>query len=140
MKSTLTVPVEFGDTDPAATVFYPNFFRWYDAATWRLFLKVGLTLDALQNDFGLVGFPIIDVRSRFFKPVVFGDTVEISSRMTNWKRKTFDVMHEVRNNGELCAEATEVRCFAAPSKEDSQHIRAVPIPDEIKRRLIEGNS
>lgn len=140
MKSTLSVSVEFGDTDPAATVFYPNFFRWFDASTWRMFFNAGLTLDVLQNDFGLVGFPIVDVRCRFIKPVVFGGTVEIVSRMNNWKRKTFEVMHEVRGNGELYAEGVEVRCFAAPSNEDSQHIRAVRIPEEVKLRLIESNS
>ena len=39
MKSTFVVPVEFGDTDPATIVFYPHFFRWFDAGAWRLFAK-----------------------------------------------------------------------------------------------------
>ncbi|MDX1406456.1 MAG: hypothetical protein R3192_18130, partial [Woeseiaceae bacterium] len=63
MKSTYTVPVEFGDTDPATIVFYPHFFRWFDASAWRLFAKAGLTLPVLQNDFGLVGLPIAEARS-----------------------------------------------------------------------------
>jgi len=27
--------VEFGDCDPAQIVFYPNYFRWMDAASLR---------------------------------------------------------------------------------------------------------
>jgi len=55
MKSEFTVPVEFGDTDPAQIVFYPHFLRWFDASAWRLFAKAGLSLDVLQNEFGLIG-------------------------------------------------------------------------------------
>lgn len=140
MQSTLTVSVEFGDTDPAATVFYPNYFRWYDAAAWRLFIKAGFTLDVLKRDFGIVGHPIVDARSRFIKAVFFGDTIEIVSSITEWKRKTFEVRHEVLNKGELHAEGTEVRCLVSRVNEHSNQIRAVTIPDEIKRRLTEGDS
>jgi 4-hydroxybenzoyl-CoA thioesterase len=138
MKSTLSVSVEFGDTDPAATVFYPNFFRWFDASTWRLFFNAGLTLDVLKDDFGLIGAPIVDARSKFIKPLFFGDSIEIVSLITNWKRKTFDVMHEVRKDGELYAEGRETRCIVAPSRDDPKDFHAVTIPDEIKRRLIES--
>jgi 4-hydroxybenzoyl-CoA thioesterase len=140
MKSILNVTVEFGDTDPAATVFYPNFFRWFDASTWRLFINAGLTLDVLKSDYGVIGHPVVDARSKFIKAVFFGDTIEITSSITNWKRKTFDVMHEVRNNGELYAEGMEVRCLLAPSDENPKRFHAIMIPDEIKRRLIKGNS
>ena len=30
---TYTVRVEFGDCDPAGIVWFPNFFRWIDAAS-----------------------------------------------------------------------------------------------------------
>jgi 4-hydroxybenzoyl-CoA thioesterase len=139
MKSTITVQVEFGDTDPAAVVFYPNFFRWFDAAAWRLFINAGLSLDALKSEFGIIGHPIVDAKSKFIKPVFFGDTIEIFSSVKEWKPRTFEVSHEVRKDGELCAEGMEVRCLVAPTNDDPRHFRAVEIPDEIRRRVEEGN-
>lgn len=135
MKSTHIVPVEFGDTDPAAIVFYPNFFRWFDASAWRLFAKAGLTLDVFREEFGLIGVPIAEATSRFIKPLRFGDSIEITSYATAWKRKTFNLVHEVRREGELCAEGMEVRVCAELLQDGSQDIRAVLIPDAIRERL-----
>ena len=36
------VHVEFGDCDPAQIVYFPNFFRWFDAATFHFFRECGL--------------------------------------------------------------------------------------------------
>ena len=38
-----SVVVEWGDCDPAKIVFYPNFFRWMDAASWAFFAANGLS-------------------------------------------------------------------------------------------------
>ena len=135
MKSTFIVPVEFGDTDPATIVFYPHFFRWFDASAWRLFAKVGLTLDVLQKEFGLIGLPIAEAQSKFIKPARLGDTLEITSYVTNWKRKSFDVKHEVVNGGDRCAEGIETRVCARRREEDSHEFLAISIPEEIRKRF-----
>ena len=135
MKSTFVVQVEFGDTDPATIVFYPHFFRWFDAGAWRLFAKAGLTLDVLQNEFGLVGLPIAEAQSKFIKPARLGDTLEITSYISEWKRKTFNMVHEVRIDEELIAEGKEARVCAKKSADGS--MRAITIPEEIRKRLSE---
>ena len=38
----MTLTVGWGDCDPAGIVFYPNYFRWFDDASWRLFEAGGL--------------------------------------------------------------------------------------------------
>ena len=135
MKSTFVVPVEFGDTDPATIVFYPHFFRWFDASAWRLFARAGLTLDVLQNEFGLIGLPIAEAKARFIKPARLGDILEITSYVTRWKRKTFDMVHEVRIGGDLCAEGMETRVCARYCEDRSSDFVAAPIPEEVRRRL-----
>ena len=140
MKSTFVVPVEFGDTDPATIVFYPHFFRWFDASAWRLFAKAGLTLDVLQNEFGLIGLPIAEAKSKFIKPARLGDTLAITSYVTEWKRKTFDMVHEVRIEGDLCAEGMESRVCARYREDGSSKFLAAPIPEEIRRRLSASDS
>ena len=135
MKSKLVVTVEFGETDPAAIVFYPNFFRWFDASAWRLFVKADLSLGVMQEEFGLIGVPIAEANSRFIKPLRFGDSVEISTFATAWKTKTFKLVHEVRRNGELCAKGLEIRVCAKLREDGSGNIYAIPIPEEFRRRL-----
>ncbi len=88
-----------------------------------------------RDEFGLIGVPIAEATSKFIKPLRFGDSIEITSYVTSWQRKTFNLVHEVRRNGELCAEGLEIRVCAELLKDGSQGIRAVPIPDEIRQRL-----
>ena len=133
MKSKLIVTVEFGDTDPAQIVFYPHFFRWFDASAWHLFLTAGLTIEGLRDDFGLHGLPIVEANSKFIKPVRFTQTLEITSYVGTWNRRTFDVVHEVRKDGELCVEGFERRVCAQMN--DDKSMRAIEIPAEIRKRL-----
>ena len=37
-----TIQVEFGDCDPARIVWFPNFFRWIDAASRNFFVQCGV--------------------------------------------------------------------------------------------------
>ena len=46
--------VEWGDCDPADIVFYPNYFRWFDAASWNLFEVAGGGWDGIRRRFGPV--------------------------------------------------------------------------------------
>jgi 4-hydroxybenzoyl-CoA thioesterase len=39
---TYTARVEFGDCDPAGIVWFPNFFRWIDAASRHFFAECGV--------------------------------------------------------------------------------------------------
>ena len=83
----------------------------------------------------MIGAPIVDVQSTFISPLHFEDTIEITSYVSSWKRKTFELMHEVRRDGELCAKGVEVRVCAQRLEDGSGGIRAIPIPDEIRKRL-----
>ena len=135
MKSTIVVRVEFGDTHPATIVFYPHFFRWFDTSAWRLFANAGLTPDELQNEFGLIGLPIAEGQSKIVKPARLGDTLEITSHISQWKGKSFDVVHKVANGGDLCAEGVETRVCARHREDDSHEFLAISIPEDIRQRF-----
>lgn len=135
MKNEIEVRIEWGDSDPAGIVFYPNFFRWFDLATWHLLINAGLTHEVLRDEYGLLGCPIVDVRSRFHHPARFWDLARITSRVESWSRKTFQVAHELRIGDTLCVEGTEVRVCARPAPDRPAQIEAVPIPPEMRARI-----
>jgi len=133
LKTTHRVRVEFGDTDPARIVYYPNYFRWFENSAWRLLWKAGLTLDVLREEFGLLGLPIVNANAGFEKPSRFADVLEVTSYVGRWSEKSFEIFHEVRNDGDVCARGSEVRVCAAV--DDAGNMRALPVPAEIRRRL-----
>jgi 4-hydroxybenzoyl-CoA thioesterase len=138
------VRVEFGDCDPAGIVWFPNFFRWIDAASRHYFTQCGVPpWSELEARTGVLGTPLVDTRSRFVNTASYGDMLSVHAEVTEWRGKSF-VMHYriTRGEGEaamLIMTCEEVRIFASrrpPGEGASANgngIRAVSIPDDIRR-------
>ncbi len=132
------VRIDWGDCDPARIVFYPNYFRWFDQATSRLFESVGLPWSVLFRSGDITGLPLVSVKADFRTPSRYGDEIEIESHVSEWRRRTLVIKHLASNNGTLAVEAEEIRACVGPRPDDPDGIRAVPIPDAIKRRFDPG--
>jgi 4-hydroxybenzoyl-CoA thioesterase len=123
--------VEFGDCDPAGIVWFPNFFRWIDAASRHFFVECGVPpWHELERRIGVMGTPLVDTQARFVKSASYGDTLDIESSVAEWRTRSFVQRHRVLRAGELVMECTEVRVFAARREEGG--IRAVEVPREIR--------
>ncbi len=129
------IRIEWGDCDPARIVFYPNYFRWFDDATSRLFEAAGLPWAELFRAQAITGLPLVSVSADFRAPSRYGDEITIESRIGEWRSRTFVVSHIVRNGGEVAVEAAETRAWVAPDPDNPAAIRAVAIPEDIKRRF-----
>ena len=126
-----TARVEFGDCDPAGIVWFPNFFRWIDAASRHFFAGCGVPRwEETTKTLGVIGTPLVDTHTRFVKAASYGDTLEIAVRITEWRDKSFVQTYRVARGDELILECEEVRIFAA--RREGGGIRAVPIPPEIR--------
>ena len=126
--------IEWGHCDPAGIVFNPHFFAFFDHGTALLFEAAGWPKLVMIKTFGLVGIPLVDTRAKFLSPCAFGDDVDITSIVADVRRSSFDVRHELRKGDQLCVEGFETRVWAG--RDDAGRMKSVPIPDEIKVRLL----
>jgi 4-hydroxybenzoyl-CoA thioesterase len=129
------IRVDWGDCDPAGIVFYPNYFRWFDANTTALFETAGLSMPELYRAHGLVGFPILDTGAKFLGASRFGDALEAESRVGEWTEKTLKVEHRFLRAGTVLVEGYELRVCAVPHPENASRIKAAPIPAIVRERL-----
>ena len=124
--------VEFGDCDPAGIVWFPNFFRWIDAASRHFFLQCGVPpWHETEKTSGLIGTPLVDTHARFIKTASYGDTLQIHVHVAEWREKSFVQRHRVTRGEDLIMECDEVRIFAT-RRPDGQGIKAMPVPADIK--------
>ncbi len=124
--------VEWGHCDPAGIVFNSRFFEFFDTSTWLLFdAALGVKPQDLGATFDIIGIPLVDARAEFRKPAKFGDTIEIASRVSEFRRSSFDVEHRISVGGELAVEGGETRVWAARDKANPEKIGAVAIPAEV---------
>ena len=128
--------VEFGDCDPAQIVFYPNFFRWMDAASLQFFVACGMPpwRELAQSD-GIIGTPIVDVSAKFLRPGTYGDTIEIETSIAEWRDTSFVMNHLIRRGTDVLVDGREIRIFAQPHPDDPKRIRAVHLPDHLRKLL-----
>ena len=137
-SSQRTVCIEWGDCDPARIVFYPNYFRWFDASTAHHFDTAGLSKPELVAQYNVVGFPMVDTRAIFHVPCQYGDEVVITTTLTRFGRSSFDVAHQLHRSGELAVEGFEKRVLVRRAN-DGQQLESCPIPESIKA-LFERSS
>ena len=86
-KNTIKIPVEWGHCDPARIVFYPNYFFWFDQATRHLFDRAGFSYEVMLDEYKTVGLPLVDAHAEFLAPTRFGDEIEVTSHVSEWRRK-----------------------------------------------------
>ena len=124
--------IEWGQCDPAGIVFNSRFFEMFDTSTWMLFeAALGVKPQALAATFGIIGFPLVDARANFLKPAKFGDAIEIASRVSEFRRSSFDVEHKIMTDGQLLVDGGETRVWAARDKTNPDKVSAVAIPAEV---------
>src|SRR5579859_3152900 len=106
----ISVPVEWGETDAAGIIFYPNYFRWFDRAAHALLRAADCDPSHLLRA-GVV-VPLIETGAKFLAPVVYGDEVEIESAVADLRTRSFRLEHRVTRGDELVADGFEVRVWA----------------------------
>ena len=122
--------IEWGQCDPAGIVFNPRFFEMFDASSWLLLeAALGVKPQDLARTYGIIGAPLVDARANFLKPAKFGDSIEIASRVSEFRRSSFDIEHRLSVNGELAVEGRETRVWAV--MDPAGKIVTKPIPTEV---------
>jgi 4-hydroxybenzoyl-CoA thioesterase len=132
LSNSRQVEIEFGDCDPAGIVYYPNYFRMFDASTAHLFeVALGMKKIAWIKRFGILGIPVVDTGAKFNKPSRFGDVVTIGSTVTGFKRSSFEVVHQLFNDSTLAIEGRETRVWVGTHADDPHKLRSLLVPDEV---------
>src|ERR1700730_7657470 len=97
--------IEWGHCDPAGIVFNSRFFEFFDWGTWILFeAALGVRPPDFFAAFGIIGIPLVDAGARFIAPARFGDVVEMTSQVREFRRSSFDVEHGLYVRGALAVE------------------------------------
>ena len=132
LTNTHEVHVLWNDCDPAQIVFYGNYFRWMDQATYFLFKTVGLGWDQVMEKYQTVGLPLVTAHADFRSPAKFADVLAIESTVTECGEKSLTVSHTFRVGDRVTAEGYENRVWCKPHPEKQGAIVSAPIPDEVR--------
>ena len=110
---------------------------WMDAASLNYFMQCGVPpWRELVKTRGIVGTPLLEINTRFVRPVTYGETIDIATWVEEWRAKVFVQMHRVTRAGptgeDLICEGREVRAFVRRDPDDPERLRAIPVPEDIQ--------
>lgn len=131
--------IEWSQCDPAGLILNSRLFEYFDWGTWMLFeAALGVRPPELAGAFGIVGLPLVDASARILAPARFGDVAELSSRVREFRRSSFDVEHRLMVGGDVAVEGSETRVWAARDAANPARIKARSIPTDVIARFLPG--
>lgn len=123
--------VYWGDCDPAGIIFYPTYFRWFDAATWAFFASIGYSAKRMRAE--RRALPLVGADCQFIQPAEQADRCEVRSKILRFGGKSFVIAHEaVRADGVTLARGTETRVWGRHVDLPGSPMKGETISDEIK--------
>lgn len=133
-KTSIDLRVNWGDTDKAGIVYYPNFFKWFDIAGHQFFRECGLAPAYLEKEYNII-VPLLDAQCTFKKPLLYDDVITIHTAVEEVNNKTIKLNHEIVRGDTKVAQGYEIRGWV---KQMGETIKAVQIPEDIIATLKEN--
>ncbi|MEM1381844.1 MAG: acyl-CoA thioesterase [Pseudomonadota bacterium] len=131
MSEALSIDITFGDCDPAGIVFYPNAFRWMDAAFHNLLRNFGGHAE-LCRTLGAIGLGLIDVSARFRHPMRDGDQLLLTIEVADWSTRAFSLGYIGTVDGTLAFEGREVRALFVQSDDGLRAADVAPLKSRLE--------
>lgn len=129
----INVLVNWGDTDKAGIVYYPNYFKWFDIAGHQFFRRCDLSPSKLEEERQII-LPMLDAKCSFEKPLLYEDLITIRTRVEEINNKTIKLSHEVYRGETRTGYGYELRGWV---KQAPEGIKAIPIPEDVISILTE---
>ncbi|HUR89561.1 MAG TPA: acyl-CoA thioesterase [Ramlibacter sp.] len=125
----------WGECDPAGIIFYPNYYRFMDEATWALFASAGYDAQRMRSEH--FSLPLVDSRCEFMSSPKFGDEIELRSQVSKWGNSSFSMSHDfvIAQGGRLLARGSESRVWCRYESGPGSPLKSVPIPREVRAAL-----
>lgn len=86
--------IQWGDTDRAGIVYYPNYYKWFDLAGHNFFRSIEMSPKYLEEEKKII-IPLLEAKCSFEKPLYYDDEVIVYTHVEELKTKTIQFHHEV---------------------------------------------
>lgn len=132
--------VEWGHCDPAGIVYAPRFLEMFGESTIILFEKaMGTRKRDMLKEYGVMGFPMVDLSAQFLHPAAYGDTVTLEAAAPKFGNSSFTIAHRLLKGGQVCVQALEKRVWVTADPDRLGGMRPARVPDTI-RHLFDAES
>lgn len=95
--------VAFSETDTAGIVHFSCFFRYFEDCEHELLRRLGVSVHEPTPDGGFVGFPRLEARANYLRPLRYPDVFDVEIRATARRTRSITWSFVVRRGDEVVA-------------------------------------
>ncbi len=130
----LPLQLRFNDVDMMGHVNNAVIMEFFDLGKSRYFADAGIPVTPEEGDFCVM---IVHLEVDFHSQIHWNDSVAVTSVVSHWGNKSLQVTQQVINadNGQPYA-----TCRTILSGYSRSSATSAPIPDEVKKRVMEYDS
>lgn len=122
------IRVRWSDTDAGGVVHYASVLRYFEAAEWELFRKVGLKpLDPRGNTYR---FPRVAIAVTYVSALYADDLIAVHIRPRRIGNTSIEFEFEIIREDTLCVRGSLTAVFVDLGQ------RPIPVPANVQARLI----
>jgi len=85
IQTSYEMEVPFFDVDSYRIVWHGNYPKYFEVARCQLLEKIGYPYQKMETS-GYF-FPVIDLKVRYVKPIIFGQTITVTASLKSWQHK-----------------------------------------------------
>jgi 4-hydroxybenzoyl-CoA thioesterase len=127
------IKVRFSDIDHAGIVYYPRIIHYFHLAFEEFFGECVGTHYARVLDEWKLGFPAVNAKVDFMRPLAYGDTAIISMTTDRIGRSSLVTRYRVRKEGERAIVAEGVVTTATV---DMETFRPCALPEKLREVFL----
>lgn len=124
--------INYYETDQMGIVHHSNYIRYFEEARLDMMEQVGLSYAAMEEH-GLI-IPVLSVACEYIKPVLFGEKVQIHTRLVKFDGIKMQFVYEIYCEVELRTKGESRHCFLDKEMKPVRMKRQFP---EIYQRMKE---
>ncbi|GAB4354148.1 MAG: tol-pal system-associated acyl-CoA thioesterase [Methylohalobius crimeensis] len=126
---TWPVRVYYEDTDAGGVVYYANYLKFFERARTEFLRALGFEQDQLREREGVL-FAVRSIEAEYLRPARFNDLLEVSCKLTDYRRASLDFFQTVRKEeAVLCEGRVRIACL------DAGAFRPRPMPENLRKAL-----
>ena len=105
------IRIRYAETDQMKTVYYANYFVYFEQARTELMRKIGFPYSDLENMGYLL--PVIEAHAAYYKSVAYDDEIIVITTLKDIPSTRIELNYKIINSStnNLIAEGYTIHCF-----------------------------
>ena len=134
IKTSCKMEIPFFDVDTYKIVWHGNYAKYFEIARCELLEKIGYSYSKMEES-GYF-FPVIDMQTRYVKPLVFKQKVIIIAELKEWENKLIiNYLIKDRDSGQIFTKAQTTQVAVLMPEQITQFQSPVPLIESVNKLL-----